>query len=237
MPLGELLPTAEQAAKALAGETVTTEDKVAEAVMAVAKALPVFVKDTKGQAGGGTYKYFTLDQIMHKLRPVLFVHGFILSHTTEYDGPGCYSFVTQLWHGGEVVREARCPFTPHLDPQKLGSQATYYRRYTTCMLFSIVADKDDDAAAAMEPAESEEVNPACAIDQLSQVDGVSDLSTEVRKLLRAEIFQVAHEHGMSQDQVIKLMLVVAPTKSMLSQLTSGEVSSLLVEIEDRGRGS
>ncbi len=225
--LGDLADEIVEAAKPV------NVDKVAEAVMKVAKALPVFVKDTKGQAGGGTYKYFTLDQIMHKLRPVLLPAGFVLSHTTEYDGPGCYSFVTQLWLGGVVVREARCPFTPHPEPQKLGSQITYLRRYTTCMLFAIVADKDDDGAAAMEPA----TDQVPAIDELSLCRDVASMSEEGQARLRDELIAHAEKHQVSMPQVGELIKGTTEGKTKLADLTTGEVNSLFCEIEDRGKGS
>jgi hypothetical protein len=231
--LGELAGEIAEADAAKDMDKALGVDEVAEAVMTLAKELPVFVKDTKGQAGGGTYKYFTLDQIMHKLRPVLSQHNFVLSHTTEYDGPGCYSFVTQLWLGGEVVREARCPFTPHPDPQKLGSQVTYYRRYTICMLFAIVADKDDDGAAAMEPA----ADQAPAIDELSLRGDVASMSEVGQQLLRDELIAHAEKHQVSMSQVGELIKETAEGKTKLSDLTTGQVNSLFCEIEDRSKGS
>lgn len=231
--LGEIaLELGEEAAKPVNADG--NVDKATEAVMAVAEALPVFVKDTKGQVQNREYQYFTLDQIMHKLRrPVLLPAGFVLSHTTVYDGPGCYSFVTQLWYGGEVVREARCPFTPHSDPQKLGSQITYYRRYTLCMLFAIVADKDDDGAAAMEPA----ADQAPAIDELSLLGDVASMSEEGQQRLRDELIAHAENHGVSMPQVGELIKASASGKVKLAELTTGQVNSLFCEIEDRSKGS
>jgi hypothetical protein len=97
----------------------------------------------------GKYKfdYATLDEITERvLRPVLPKHGLWFVQGVK-DG---HMVTTILHEGGETFDAGHLPMpTPaNARPQEAGSLVTYYKRYSLCAAFGLVADEDDDGTAA-----------------------------------------------------------------------------------------
>lgn len=88
-------------------------------------------------------KYATLDSVLSAVEPSLLANELVLVQTVA-EG----FLITTLWHtsGQSLTSSFRLPELN--DPQKLGSQITYYRRYAVCALLSVTADEDDDGNAA-----------------------------------------------------------------------------------------
>lgn len=99
------------------------------------------VKDTKAY----NYKYVDLNQIIEKLNPLLREEGLVL--TQPIDGNCVVSKIQSIEDKTiSLTSELRLP--ENLDPQKLGSAITYYRRYTLVSLLALTSEEDDDGEKA-----------------------------------------------------------------------------------------
>lgn len=116
------------------------------AIAAVQAEMPILRKTEKIKAGQREYSYVPLEDIWATLQPILAKHGLVV---TNMMAGGVLK--TYVWHvdTGESVF-CDFPIDTKLPPQALGSSLTYARRYNLNSLFQIVADKDDDGAAAMD---------------------------------------------------------------------------------------
>jgi len=116
------------------------------AIAAVQSEMPILRKTATANAGKYEYKYIPLEDIWAVLQPLLDKNGLLV---TNMMSGGVLK--THVWHveTGESIWSDH-PVNPQQPPQALGSAITYARRYNLNNLFQIVADRDDDAAAAME---------------------------------------------------------------------------------------
>lgn len=90
--------------------------------------------------------YADINAIIETVEPVLIKHGLVLIQPIEQG-----EVITRIIDAatGEVL-ESAMPLSPTANPQQMGSQITYYRRYTLQSLLSLQAE-DDDANAASAP--------------------------------------------------------------------------------------
>jgi hypothetical protein len=101
-----------------------------------------------GGAGGYSYKYADLGDILDAIRPVLATHGLSFTQAALTNGSqvGCR---TTVHHdsGGAIEGE---PLTLNAgpSPQTAGSALTYARRYSLTAALGIATEEDDDAAGA-----------------------------------------------------------------------------------------
>jgi len=101
--------------------------------------LPAMKKDTKGY----NYKYFDINQILEKIKPVFENHGlYILQPLTNVNGKPAIKTVIVDTESGETIEET-FPFLDNSDPQKQGSTITYYRRYALQSFLGLEAEDDD----------------------------------------------------------------------------------------------
>ena len=93
---------------------------------------------------GRDYTYATLDKVLDEARKALADNGLSITIVPVVGG-----VQTTLAHksGQQVVYRTPYPVAPQA-PQAMGSLLTYMRRYITCGILGIAADRDDDAAAA-----------------------------------------------------------------------------------------
>jgi hypothetical protein len=101
-------------------------------------------KDTKGF----NYKYFDINQLLEKLQPILEEENLIVIQPI-IEG----SVVTKIIDTSEdsIILESSIKLPENVEPQKLGSAITYYRRYTLVSLLALEAE-DDDGKSASTPA-------------------------------------------------------------------------------------
>jgi len=96
------------------------------------------------------YKYADLADVMRVAQPLLTKHGFV--HTGKIrsvDGRMILDVALVHVESGErEVSEFPLILPERWRPQILGSLLTYGRRYCICVMTGIVAETDDDAAAA-----------------------------------------------------------------------------------------
>jgi hypothetical protein len=90
-----------------------------------------------------SYSYASLPDILEAATPVLLSNGLVVINTVN---EGILSVA--LWHeSGESVASSY-RLSSGADPQRLGSELTYFRRYLFCGLLGIAPDDDDDGNAA-----------------------------------------------------------------------------------------
>jgi hypothetical protein len=103
-------------------------------------------KDTRGY----NYKYFDINQLLEKLQPLLREEGLVITQPI-IDG----SVRTQIMDSEtnkEIRSEIKLP--ENVEPQKLGSAITYYRRYSLVSLLALEAEDDDAASVTKKPTSS-----------------------------------------------------------------------------------
>lgn len=126
---------------------------IAGALALVANHLPAMTLDGKAsiptRAGSSySYSYTTLTTIMEKVRPILAAHGIaILQPISMSDGGGMVVETTLLHASGEYIT-SHYPLRSYDRAQDQGSAITYARRYAISAMLGLVADEDEDGAAA-----------------------------------------------------------------------------------------
>jgi hypothetical protein len=111
-----------------------------EKIARIQDKIGTLVKDTKAY----NYKYVDLNQILEKLTPLLREEGLILIQPISDNF--VRTEIKDIESGKEISSELKLP--EGLDPQKLGSAITYYRRYTLVSLLGLTAEDDDGLKAS-----------------------------------------------------------------------------------------
>ncbi len=95
-------------------------------------------------------RYATLGNIVHKVRPVLALHGLYFVQRVEQDDAGRQGVRTIFGHkSGGQIDAGLTIVTPRKDgAHEQGSALTYARRYGLCAALGIVDEQDDDGNAA-----------------------------------------------------------------------------------------
>ena len=88
--------------------------------------------------------YLTLDGLWSALQPELEKEGLLVYHSTV--NKEVTTTVVDIESGDTIV--SSMPLPDNLDPQKLGSAVTYFKRYNLGQIFNIMTDIDDDGNKA-----------------------------------------------------------------------------------------
>jgi hypothetical protein len=88
--------------------------------------------------------YFDINKLIETIQPLLQSNGLLLTQPI-FDNTQ-YSRITDV-ESGEFV-ESGIQLPNEMNPQKMGSAITYYRRYTLTSLLALQAEDDDGNAAA-----------------------------------------------------------------------------------------
>lgn len=123
-------------------------------------------KDRKGQVGGGSYRYATLESALRATTAALSAHGLAVSQEVGDLSDLMIRVDTLLLHeSGQYLLTTGCaPIEQSVsrsgsrtlsDVQEAGKTSTYLRRYQYCAILGITAEEDDDAAL---PADSVRAN-------------------------------------------------------------------------------
>lgn len=108
-------------------------------------------------------RYADLAAIRDAVVPALSKRGIAVTQFTDFrDGNSV--LVTRLMHESGQWIEGVYPLTQQTNPQAMGSQLTYARRYTLSAIAGISADEDDDAEIAT--ANKNEPTSAITADQV-----------------------------------------------------------------------
>lgn len=92
-------------------------------------------------------RYADMAAIRDAVVPMLAKHGIAVTQATAVDEAG-FRLVTRLSHESGQWLEGEYPLTINANPQAMGSQLTYARRYALSSICGISADEDDDAEVA-----------------------------------------------------------------------------------------
>ena len=176
------------------------------ALIEAQKALSAPKKDrtvaVKSDRGSYKFDYATLDGIVEKtLRPVLPEHGLWFAQFVS-DG----QMVTRIIHSSGDYLDCGIPMpTLPPQPQQAGSLISYFKRYSLCTAFGLVAEDDDDANVA-------EGNAYTASDKIKSVseDQLRQLQHEAAATganLQAfcKLFRVPSLKDLPADQFDKAM--------------------------------
>lgn len=85
-------------------------------------------------------KYLSLEALWEQLAPELEKHNLLVTHNSV-DG-AVQTTVTDIDSDESLSSAMTLPL--NLDPQKMGSAVTYFKRYNLGQLFNIMTDVDDD---------------------------------------------------------------------------------------------
>ena len=132
------------------GELASALAKAQGAMHTVAKKK---VGKIKGESARGAYEYSynyaDLSEVVETIQPSLTENG--LSVTQHIEGIDQQVLTTILLHSsGQFMESSMRLFLKGSDSQSQGSAVTYARRYAYCAVLGVVADADDDGAAAVE---------------------------------------------------------------------------------------
>jgi len=106
-------------------------------------------KDTKGY----NYKYFDINKMLNALYPILKKHRLLLTQPIGDDK--VHSIIHDL--DSDRIAKSSISLTLGAKPQDLGSEITYYRRYTLQSLLGLRAE-DDDGAKTNSPSYKQDGN-------------------------------------------------------------------------------
>lgn len=152
---------------------------LAAALVAFQAELPKVTKDKTVNTGSFSYKYADLGSVTDAVLPVLVKHGLSFVCTPRGTESG-YEIVGVLMHASGETLEGALPLYGR-NPQEIGSALSYGRRYLISVMTGLVADSDDDGAAANKASRTQ---PEPAVDWDSIADTAESLFdlTELKDL-------------------------------------------------------
>lgn len=188
--------------------------KVATALVAVQTEVKGISKDAQGHG----YKYITLDQILHLVRPVLAKNNLVLLQDASGDvleGQNVAKVETRLlhtsgeWIGTDVLTvkpvgiKAGAPTTP----RDLGSAITYAKRYQLQALLGLNADVDDDAGAVSESMQNwgQKVSPATlqVMSGIIKEKGID--KAKIQEVMTSAIGKAKSSSDLTQEEADKII--------------------------------
>lgn len=118
-------------------------------------------KDSTAKAGTFSYKYFDINSLIEEIKPHLIeLKMVIVQPLIEKDGKTLIKTIIADSENGEGL-ESTAVLPDNIDPQKMGSAITYYRRYALqSMLFLQAEDDDAQGTVKTPPASQKPYAPA-----------------------------------------------------------------------------
>lgn len=117
-------------------------------------------------------KYFDINGLIETIKPILNECELTLTQPIQaLDGKNILN--TFLKHGERIIESSSITLPENLDPQKMGSAITYFRRYAIQSMLLLQAEDDDaNKAAGHKPTETTE--PA-AFEQMRNAKSIEDI--------------------------------------------------------------
>jgi ERF superfamily len=161
------------------------------ALLAFQKAAPALTRNARGQIGSRQYGYTSLDRIHDDIKPLMQECGLTWRAMPCFGPSGEPALRYRLTHApsGEFDEDVMPLMLEHPDPQGQGSAITYARRYAMICTLDIVADADDDGAAATprnQPPAPGEPQPAPTPTARPGRGGDRPASVKQKNMLRAK---------------------------------------------------
>jgi hypothetical protein len=183
-----------------------------ELIAALVKAKQEFspiVKDRQGVRS----KYATLDSVHNSIDKALGNNGLVVVQPMSFQD-GQHVLKTVLWHvSGESLESGYYPIPSNPDPQKVGANITYARRYQLCALLGLTADEDTDAESingnqsnTRENSPRKATSPLVATVKENIADAMDYGMTpdEIRALCSENGLPTSSEKYKTQSQVVSL---------------------------------
>lgn len=121
-------------------------DKLSAALVEVQKEIKVALKDKNNPFFKS--KYADLNAVWDACREPLSKHGIAIVQLPVKDDRGVGLETLLIHSSGQFIGAAAASPLAKRDPQGVGSALTYLRRYALSAALGVVADEDDDGAAA-----------------------------------------------------------------------------------------
>lgn len=130
-------------------------DKLVAALAKARKQFKAFTKDKtasiqskKGDGSSYAYKYGDLADLFDATTDALSDHGITLVQAPHAHEAGGLMLVSILAHESGQFFRSEFPLHAFNTPQEIGSELTYFKRYSAGSMLGIQAETDDDGAAA-----------------------------------------------------------------------------------------
>lgn len=122
--------------------------------------------------------YFDINGLIAEIKPILNEVGLTLTQPISFEfdvtsGTGRSILHTFLKDGKDIIESSSISLPENLDPQKMGSAITYYRRYSIQSMLLLQAEDDDGNKAShkvtTEPNPFVEMQNAKSIDDIKRI--------------------------------------------------------------------
>lgn len=194
--------------------------KTSEDTAAISKALAAAQGAMKVAALDGTNPHFknrysTLLAVGEACIPALATNGIAVTQATAFDEHG-FRLITRLSHESGQWIEGAYPLAVNANPQAMGSQMTYARRYALASIAGVFAGDDDDGEDATKHGKDAPVIPPKAREPNITEADLNRLQTAVV------------DTGVDLPKFLKYLGV-----SKLSELPQSRLADAMVALENR----
>jgi hypothetical protein len=126
-------------------------------------------------------KYFDINQLLETVEPILHKNGLVVLQPIQDNA--VKSIIYEIESGESIESEMK--LSEISDPQKRGSEITYFRRYTLQSLLSLQAEDDDanTAATASKPQQSNQSEPDTWLNLFDKQGNKTEKYAEIEKAL------------------------------------------------------
>ncbi len=179
---------------------------------------------TNKTADMGKFKipYASYDHVLDHVRPHLAKHGFAVTNCARYTGDGTLVLDVKLVHISGVQSVSTLPLKSAGNPQALGSELSYMKRYGLGLVLSLAfEDEDDDGGRAGEQASTTKPAPR----QRKPAPPESDETTKRQRRLWAQVNATAKALGLDKsggEAMLRGMLADMFEKESTKTLTTDE---------------
>lgn len=163
--------------------------KTSETIDAISKALAAAQGEMKNAVLNCTNPHFKnryadLAAIRDACIPTLAKHHIAVTQATAIDAEG-FRLVTRLSHESGQWIEGSYPLAVMQNPQQMGSQLTYARRYSLSSICGISADEDDDAEIATKNGNGKAETGFVSAEQLRVIQAaIMEVDADLPKFLK-----------------------------------------------------
>lgn len=213
-------------------------EKLAEALSKAQKAIKAPLKnrhvDYKDKNNRSIkYSYADLADVLEAIREPFAENGLSISHSMTYKFE-IFGLETILMHSSGQFRTS---FYPLPDPakntiraQEFGSALTYARRYSASSIAGIASEEDDDGQLAAPVENKKQAAPQTKAQEKPKAQPKQPTEHE---LALNELYSLVDTVGISADQVKGYMAMSLGFIKKSSDLTIGELDSLIKMIKDQ----
>lgn len=176
---------------------VTAREAFFEAMADFKRKCPRITKDATANTGRYSYKYATLDSILDTVEPILTDQGLTVSWRQKHEGQAVHAscVITHRLGHQEESGFIAMPFDAagQMNPaQRVGSAATYAKRYSLLAVLGIAPEDDDDARGSDErpprgTSEAAPVRTESTSQPLRTLEAESNPLEETKTALKARI--------------------------------------------------